>query len=332
MNLMLSAACPAARTSGTSLNDRAQSIVDGIARDAQLLRCLVSHGTLGERRIDLGAAVSGGFEAGRRMAEVSMGGLGTVQLAPVPGLDIWPLGVCAHADNPLLACLASQYAGWRLSDEAEGYFALGSGPARAQARIEDVFVHIPHREFAECCTILVESNDAPPPSIVRHVAQQCAIEPHNLTVIYAPTNCIAGSVQIAARVLEVAIHKAQELCFPLADIVDIWGAAPVAPVAPTMAEAMGRTNDAIIYGGLVHLHVRCSDAAAEDLARRLPSVSSPSYGKLFSELFAAADSDFYKLDKNLFSPAKVAVSNIATGRTFIHGQFNIAMLRNSFGL
>ena len=43
--------------------------------------------------------------------------------------------------------------------------------------------------------------------------------------------------------------------FPLERIVDGMGAAPLAPPHPDFVTAMGRTNDAIIYGGQVHLFV-----------------------------------------------------------------------------
>ena len=63
-----------------SVNARAARIVETIAANASALRCAVSTGEAGERRIDLGAHVPGGLEAGRLLGEVCMGGLGTVAL------------------------------------------------------------------------------------------------------------------------------------------------------------------------------------------------------------------------------------------------------------
>jgi methenyltetrahydromethanopterin cyclohydrolase len=114
-----------------SVNGRAARIVDQIVADASALRCTISTGGAGERVIDLGANTPGGLEAGRRLGEVCMGGLGTVSLTTSSGHANWPLGVVVHSTNPVLACLASQYAGWTIQDEASGFFALGSGPARA---------------------------------------------------------------------------------------------------------------------------------------------------------------------------------------------------------
>ncbi len=47
-----------------------------------LLRVAVSAGPRGERRIDFGANVPGSIEAGLRLAEIRLGGLGHVTLWP----------------------------------------------------------------------------------------------------------------------------------------------------------------------------------------------------------------------------------------------------------
>lgn len=117
-----------------SVNTLAGKIVDQIATDATALRVAVSRGSAGERLIDLGASVPGGLEAGRRLGEVCMGGLGTVQITKSSPCPNWPLGVVVHSTNPVISCLGSQYAGWTITDDASGFFALGSGPARALAR------------------------------------------------------------------------------------------------------------------------------------------------------------------------------------------------------
>ena len=122
-----------------SVSARAAKLVDSIAADASALRCSVSTGGAGERLIDMGAGVPGGLEAGRRLAEVCMGGLGTVSLHMASGLKRWPLGITVHASNPVIACLGSQYAGWSISEQESGFFALGSGPARALSRVEPLY-------------------------------------------------------------------------------------------------------------------------------------------------------------------------------------------------
>ena len=315
----------------TSVNARAAKLVAAIAADADALRCRVSTGAAGERLIDMGAATPGSIEAGRRLAEVCMGGYGSVAVHMASGLDAWPLGVTVHSMDPVIACLASQYGGWTLKDDASGFFALGSGPARALARTEELYKELGYTDHHASGTIVIEGDAPPPEAVTRKIAADCGIAPSALSVLYAPTGSLAGGVQIAARVLEVGLHKAHELGFPLHDIVDGAGTAPIAPPIPDFIQAMGRTNDAIIYGGRVHLHVKGTDAAAEALARDLPSSASAAYGRPFAEIFAEVAGDFYKIDGKLFSPAMVTVSNITTGRSFKAGAIAADIVNRSFG-
>jgi methenyltetrahydromethanopterin cyclohydrolase len=317
-------------TGGVSVNARAGRIVDAVVADAAALRCTVSTGEAGERRIDLGAATPGGLEAGRRLGEICMGGLGTVAITSASGLEHWPLGVVVHSTNPVIACLGSQYAGWTITDEATGFFALGSGPARALSRVEELYKELGYADAYDHGSLVIEGDNPPPAAVASNVAAACGIASSALTVLYAPTGSLAGTVQIAARVLEVALHKAHALHFPLDKIVDGYGVAPIAPPIPDFVKAMGRTNDAIIYGGRTQLFVRGSDEAAKKLADELPSRSSSAYGKPFAEIFAEVAGDFYKIDAMLFSPAKVTVSNLDTGASFHAGALAPEIVDASF--
>ncbi|MFN3624449.1 MAG: methenyltetrahydromethanopterin cyclohydrolase [Hyphomicrobium sp.] len=313
-----------------SVSARAAKLVEGIVADADALRCAVTIGGAGERCIDMGAHVPGGLEAGRRLAEVCLGGLGTVTIHNDSGLKRWPLGITVHAANPVVACLGSQYAGWQITEQESGFFALGSGPARALSRVEALFKDLNYVDHYSKASLVIEGDKAPPASVARSVAAACGVQPANLTVLYAPTGSIAGSVQIAARVLEVALHKAHELHFPLDHIEDGIGTAPIAPPIPDFVKAMGRTNDAVIYGGRVQLFVRGTNEAAEQLAKQLPSSTCAAYGEPFAEIFAAAGGDFYKIDPMLFSPAEVIVSNLDTGTSFHAGQLAPDVVDKSF--
>lgn len=313
-----------------SVSARAAKLVDALAADAEALRCIVSTGEAGERRIDLGAAALGGLEAGRRLGEICMGGLGTVAITSASGLAQWPLGVVVHSANPVIACLASQYAGWTITEESSGFFALGSGPARALSRVEELYKELGYVDHHDKAALVIEGDKPPPSSVARTVAAACGVHAADLTFLYAPTGSLAGTVQIASRVLEVALHKAHALHFPLHNIIDGYGVAPLAPPIPDFVTAMGRTNDAIIYGGRIHLFVRGSGDEAEKLADALPSKSSPAYGKPFAETFAAVAGDFYKIDPMLFSPAAVTVSNLDTGRSFHGGSLAPEIVDASF--
>jgi methenyltetrahydromethanopterin cyclohydrolase len=316
-----------------SVNGRAAKLVERLIADAAELKIGVERGELGETRIDAGSRYPGSVATGMRIAEICMGGLGHVDLVPSAATPRWPWTLVTRSANPVIACLASQYAGWRLS-EGEGkdaFAALGSGPARALARREPLFEKLDYADRAESATLVLESAHPPPPRIVEKVAKDCGVDPRRLTIIFAPTQSLAGGTQVVARVLEVALHKAFELDFPLARIVDGMGAAPLSPPHPDFVAAMGRTNDAIIYAGQVHLFVMGSAGEARSLADRLPSKGSRDYGRPFADIFKRVKGDFYAIDAMLFSPAKVIVTALESGESFQCGEVNSDMLDASFG-
>ena len=162
------------------------------------------------------------------------------------------------------------------------------------------------------------------------MAGDCGVAPSSLTVIYAPTQSLAGATQVVARVLEVALHKAHELKFPLERIVDGMGAAPLSPPHPDFVAAMGRTNDAIIYGGRAHLYVTGPAKDAKGLAEALPSRASRDFGSPFAEVFRRYKGDFYAIDPMLFSPAEVIVTAVESGESFHAGAVDHKLLDASF--
>jgi methenyltetrahydromethanopterin cyclohydrolase len=315
-----------------SVNMRATKLVDSLVADAASLRIGVTRGSLGEQLIDAGSRFQGGIAAGLRIAEICLGGLGHVALTPAAVTLNWPWRIATRSSHPVIACLGSQYAGWKLSHKAgdSSFFALGSGPARALARREPLFEKLAYVDHADSGTLVLESAIAPPSPVVEKIAHDCGISPQQLTIIFAPTQSLAGATQIVARALEVALHKALELGFPLERIVDGMAAAPLCPPHPDFIAAMGRTNDAIIYGGQVHLFVSGAAGDARLLAERLPSKGSRHYGRSFAELLASVNGDFYAIDPMLFSPAKVVVTAIETGESFHAGELNLGLLDASF--
>ena len=257
-----------------------------------------------------------------------MGGLGSVTLQTDDRFAGWTDAVAVTSASPVLSCLASQYAGWALSHEK--FFSLGSGPARALAQREDLFNELAYVDSATSTCIVLETDKVPPLQVIEKIVRDTKITAEHLVVILTPTSSITGVVQIVGRVLEVALHKAHTLHFPLENIVSGSGLAVLPPVAKDFMTAMGRTNDAILFGGDVHLQVRGDDAAAAKLAADLPSSASKDYGKTFAEVFKFYDMDFYKIDPMLFSPAKVTVTNIDTGNVFEGGYLNADLINFSF--
>lgn len=325
-----------------SVNAYALPIVKHLIANADQLRLKIDRLPNGCTMIDAGIQATGGLEAGRLITEICMGGLGKVSLSHNPVFPRWPLTVSVHSTNPVLACLGSQYAGWSLSHgEGKGaFYALGSGPARAAATkikdgvekpVEDLYQELGYRDACGEVSIVMEVDKVPPVEVIEKIARACKVGSDAVNVILTPTSSLAGCMQVVGRVLEVALHKAHSLHFPLEHIVDGCGSAPVPPPHPNFVQAMGRTNDAILFGGTVHLFVKGSDAAAETLAQELPSSTSRDYGKPFAEVFKEYKYDFFKVDAMLFSPAKVIVTAVESGRSFHAGQLDEALLERSFG-
>lgn len=312
-----------------SINKLSQPLLVRLIAQADALNIGVSQHATGATIIDAGIVHAGSAEAGRRIAEICMGGLGDVTLKVSTTFKSYPTIIDASSQSPVLACLGSQYAGWALQHEK--FFSLGSGPARAIAQREALFKELNYQDTAEKTVLVLETDKIPPVEVIEKVVRDTQIKAENITFILTPTTSIAGATQIVARVLEVALHKAHTLHFPLQAIISGNGTAPLPPISTDFMTAMGRTNDAILFGGFVQLNVKCSDTEAEKLARELPSNSSKDYGKTFAEVFKFYNMDFYQIDPMLFSPAKVNITNLTTGNSFVGGELNEALLNQSFG-
>jgi len=323
---------PPAFAAGLSVNRMARPLVERLLHDADALGLQVRRDESGVHIVDAGIEAPGSIEAGLRVGEICMGGLGHVHLRSGSDAEGWPTWLDVRSSQPVLACLGSQYAGWSLSatkEETGGkkFFSLGSGPARALAVKEKLFAELDYRDHAECGVLVLEVDRAPPKIVIDKLLRDCNLAADALTLILTPTTSLAGTTQVVARVLEVALHKSHELGFALANIVDGAGTAPLPSPSADGVEAMGRTNDSILYGGRVHLTVRGDDQAARELARALPSRNSRDHGRSFAHIFKEVEYDFYKIDGALFAPAEVWVSNIDSGNTWHGGAPEMALLQ-----
>jgi methenyltetrahydromethanopterin cyclohydrolase len=312
-----------------SLNERASKLADLLASDAEAARVAVTTLANGTRLIDCGAQVAGGFEAGRRFAEICMGGLGAVAYAPLVIEGRWLPALTVTTDRPAIACLAAQYAGWRV--DREGYFAMGSGPGRALIRAEDLYDDLDWDEQASAAVLCLETREPPPAEIADFVAERAGVPASAVTLVFAPTASVAGGVQIAARVVETALHKLHELEFDVRQVIAGYGSCPLPPVAGDDMAAIGRTNDAVLYGGQVHLTVEADDDdALRELVERLPASASSDYGEPFGKVLEDANFDFYEIDPLLFSPAQIRLTSVGSGRSFEAGGVNLEVLERSF--
>jgi len=307
-----------------TLNERASLCADLLQANAAAWR--VQHTTVGGARvIDCGGAVPGGLQAGLQMARVCLAGLADVSLvASTEG----PL-VQVSSDDPVRACLGSQYAGWQI--KVDKYFAMGSGPMRAAYGKEAIYEHLPHlREQPPCAVGVLETRNHPTEEVIAWLVSKLPTSVEKLTLLAAPTSSMAGTIQVVARSLETALHKLHELKFDMNQVVSGFGSAPLPPVAADEIKGIGWTNDAILYGGQVTLWVRADDELLAALGPNVPSNASADHGAPFAELFKKAGGDFYKIDPMLFSPAEVTFHNLKSGRSYTFGRREPEILRRSF--
>ena len=317
-----------------SVNEKSHALVKDLIKNCEYYRVGINKGHGGCTIIDAGVNTLGNMEAGRVISEICLGGLGRVHILNTLQNNEWPLTVHVNTNDPVIACLGSQYAGWSLSSKQENskFNALGSGPARSLALKEPLFNDIKYSDKSDKTCIVMEVDAFPPNDIIEKIANDTKIETKNLTIIITPTSSIAGNIQVVSRVLEVALHKAHELKFPMTEIIEGFGSSPIPPTSPDFLTAMGRTNDAIIFAGITQLFVNTSDENAKELCQKMPSSTSNDYGKPFADIFRDYEYDFFKIDANLFSPSKVIISNMSTGNTFISGQIDNDLMKKSFGL
>jgi methenyltetrahydromethanopterin cyclohydrolase len=310
------------------MNERAWSLADDAAARANELQIAIHTLPSGARVLDAGIQVAGGFGAGQLLSHLCMGALGQVEYVPLTiGGEQWQ-GVQVWTDHPAVCCMAAQYAGWAITPE--GYFAMGSGPLRARARVEkELYEKLAYAEDGARGVLVLEGRTLPTDAVAEWVAAKAGLKPDGLTFAIAPTASIAGGVQIVARVIETGLHKMETLGFDVTQVVSGIGTAPLPPIAKSDTRAIGRTNDCVLYGGQARYMIRASDEDLAQLAARLPASTSSDYGTPFYDIFKRYDNDFYKIDPMLFSPAEVWLTSATSGKTFHAGHVNADVLRAS---
>ena len=317
-----------------SLNERALAILHDMIAEAEALELEVTRLGNGTTLVDAGVNVPGSLEAGRLFAEVCLGGLGKVLFCEI-GYGEWFFpSVSVTVGRPSLACMAAQYAGWAVrvggTETSAPYLAMGSGPARALFLGEPIFQKLAYRDRSEVGVLALESRSLPTEEVADWIASKCRISPEKLYLLIAPTASLAGSVQVVARVLETGLHKMLEVGYDIDKVISGFGTCPVPPVARDDLRAIGRTNDAVLYGGKAWYTVRGDDKKIKSLVEKLPSSASRDYGTPFFDLFQRYGGDFYKIDPLLFSPAVVSITNVATGRSYHAGNVNLELLKGMY--
>ena len=310
------------------LNGRSLRVVEAMIARAEGRRVELHPIEKGGRFLDCGIKTHGGLRAGIDLAKVCLADLAHVSVVPgtVGGR------ACPHiqviTDHPVAACLASQYAGWQISEGK--FFAMGSGPMRAAYGHEPIFSTIGFKEETHSVVGVLEGRKPPTTAVIAKIAKACNVPPSSVTLLVAPTASLAGTLQVVARSVETALHKLHELHFDMTRVVSAHGVAPLPPVAKDDLAAIGRTNDSILYGARVVLYVEGDDDSIEEIGPQVPSSSSKDHGDPFATIFARYNNDFYAVDPHLFSPAEVVFQNIETGKVHSFGAVDDAVLARSF--
>lgn len=318
-----------------SVNLEAKKTVDAMIEKADELNIAVSKLNNGATIIDCGVNVAGSLKAGEMYTKICLGGLAEVGIS-IPGdlSEKFALpSVKIKTDFPAISTLGAQKAGWSVS--VGDFFALGSGPARALAKKPaETYEEIGYEDDADIAILTLESDNLPGDDVAEAIANDCNVDVKNVTLLVAPTSSLVGSIQIAGRVVENGTYKMLEaLHFDVTKVKYAAGIAPIAPIDPDGLKAMGKTNDAVLFGGRTYYYIESEEGDdIKGLAEKLPSSAADGYGKPFFDVFKEADFDFYKIDKGMFAPAEVVINDLRTGELFKAGYVNVDLLKKSFGL
>ncbi len=282
--------------------------------------------------IDAGVNARGGLGAGLYLSRLCMADLADIQITPTDIKGILVPGIQVATDHPGVACMASQCAMWQI--KADKFFAMASGPARALAhKTKELYEKIGFEEFSDVGVLVLESSKLPDSKVSAQIAEKCGIDPADLRLAVAPTDSVAGMTQVSARVVETGLHKLFTMGFDINTIKSGWGRAPIAPVVGDATMCMGASNDSIIYGGETYYTLEYENIEElQQYLKGMPSVASRDYGAPFYKTFKAAGFDFFKVDHNVFAPAKVVANELKSRRTFVCGKVNPVVLMESFNL
>jgi methenyltetrahydromethanopterin cyclohydrolase len=315
-----------------SVNENALKLVEKGLDDREKLRIIVETGALGCTIIDTGIKTAGGYSAGKWVVEISLGGYGSASLSMMQYGELLLPSIFIETGYPAIATLGSQLAGWSI--RTDDYSAMGSGPARALSKKpKELYGMIQYSDHCESAVIVLEADSVPTEKAIRTITTDCQVSPKNLYVIMAPTSSIVGSVQISGRIVETGIHRLGQVGLDPRLISFGCGSAPIAPVHAETTQAIGRTNDALYYGGVAFYTVACnSDEQLRLLVSKSSSRASNEYGRPFHEILKAAGFDFYRIDPRIFAPSVIMVTNSRTGTTFKAGEINVQILKKTMGV
>jgi methenyltetrahydromethanopterin cyclohydrolase len=323
------------------LNLSALTLFEKLCNEADKYNVTVEETKSGATLVDAGINAPGGYLAGEMITEICLGGYGLAKVSPIQYGDMVLPSVFVLTDHPALSTLASQFAGWQI--KSDGFSAIASGPARALAlKPKHLYEKLNYYEESDKAVLVLETEKRPPDDVIQQIAEKCKVTTKNLFLIMFSTTSLAGATQVSGRIVETGLHKLERLGLDPLIVKHAWGYAPIVPIHPSSGEAMGRTNDAILYGGVTNYSLNFEDEQKlAAIVKQAPSSASQMLQEAkklaeknprFLDIFKEAGFDFYKIDPNIFAPAVVAINNMRTGKTFRAGSLDIDVMKGSLGI
>ena len=309
---------------------RSKALLQGLMQDACVLGLEASRFDNGTMIIDCGVNAPGSLEAGRRITEISQGGMASTHIGvtetsgivlPELAVDTWLPKLSAYGlqvsvalseidpairiSGPILA----RFAGGRLDTPRENLLDAAWGIA------------------------VVESDQLPSSEVVDALAHRSSLPTEELAVIVVPTSSVAGATQIAGRINESVLFTMEEsLGIDCSCVSQLLATVPIALPTDVSAVSPVTPDDFIHYLGRVILTInRDLGMDLAELASQLVFRSTPIYGKLFTELLAAAGGVFEAIPGliDLNKVAQITVIDQGSGRAFSSGERSESILFSS---
>ena len=289
----------------------------------------------GVHLIDTGNRALGGIQAGLRVTEICLGGVGNVSFTSMDLDGLTLPAIAVSTDFPVLSLLCQASGGYREAMEgwinftAGSYAAIASGPARAIVHEpEEMFDVLGYRDDAGVAVVVLQSEQYPDEKVGTRLLERCKVNPENLYMVLSPLSSMSGLVQVTARTVENAMVKLHSLNYDVKKVKFAHGVAPLPPLGSRTIVP----DDMLSYGSIVHLYVVPEEKTdLREIAKKMPSQTSKDYGRPFTELIRE-HKGLRGIDINLFAPAEVYVNNLKSGELYRFGKVNSDLVKKMAGL
>ena len=317
-----------------SVNKLAMKIVRKIIKEKETLHVGVTTLENGSTVIDMGVNYTGGYQAAKHLAEVTLGGLGYLQYGnfDLDGIELPQAEI--YVDSPVIACLSCQLSGWPLPElKTDNIVPLISGPIRTIVKEDKFAKAFPYEDRSDEVAAALQGGLLPDVRLTDYLASKSGVTPDKVYVLSAATGSLAGMVNVVARTLETSLWRLHELGFNPEKVISAWGKAPIPPIAKDEYTSMIRSNTYVYYGGSVGLTVDCDDREITDILTRitLSPETTEQYGIPFGKLLAEANGNIFEMTKFVHSVTKVIFYNVRSGNIFTYGNIDFEVLKKCLG-